>query len=81
MLDLEITDAAKLDIEDIFEYTLNFFGEKKANEYSFDLYINIEMLQRNPEIGHYRNDIPLGFLAWSFEQHIIIYETWEIAFL
>ncbi len=77
MLKLNFSALAKQDIEEIFEYTINIFGNRKADEYSTFLFAEIQMLQINPKIGHGRKDIPLGCLAWPFEQHIIIYEIWE----
>jgi plasmid stabilization system protein ParE len=72
MLNLEISENAKLDIEDIFEHTIIVFGERKANQYSYNLYSKFQLIQENPNIGHIRKDIPDECLSWPYEKHFII---------
>ncbi len=77
MFNLKISDAAEFDLENIFEYTFENFGEEKWIEYEYKIQINIEKIINNPQIGHKRNDIPKNYLAWPVEKHFIIYQEVE----
>lgn len=69
-----LSEAAETDLEDIFEYTFFYFGEKKWLEYENSININIEKVANNPDIGHSREDIPENCLAWAVKNHFLIYK-------
>lgn len=47
MFNLKISDAAEFDLENIFEYTFENFGEEKWIEYEYKIQINIEKIINN----------------------------------
>lgn len=73
MYKIVFSEAAELDLEDIFDYSYFYFGQNKGAEYEMEINKNIEKILKNPEIGHSRKDIPKNSLAWAVGNHFLIY--------
>lgn len=66
----EITDV---DLEDIFDYTMNEFGFEQAEKYLTEIEDVFQSLLTNPELGKMRNEIKVGLYSFPKDNHIIFY--------
>lgn len=68
-----LSKAADIDLEDIFDYTLEEFGLDQAIFYvsGFDEVFGV--ISGNPEIGRERKEIREGLRSFSKERHVIFY--------
>lgn len=74
MADYRLTPAAKADLIDIWNYTVDFWGEKQAEKYLYAIETKLEQLAVNPEIGRKRPEIAPGYHSFPVEKHIIFYQ-------
>ncbi|MGM0681280.1 MAG: type II toxin-antitoxin system RelE/ParE family toxin [Thermodesulfobacteriota bacterium] len=73
MPDYRLTPAAKSDLIDIWNYTVDSWGEKQAEKYMYDIETKLEQLATNPEIGRKRPEIAPGYHSFPVGKHIIFY--------
>ncbi len=57
----ELSAAADRDIQDIYDYAEQEYGEDQAESYTLEIEIFLEQLVRSPEIGRLRDEIRTGF--------------------
>ena len=70
---LELSEAAVIDLEEIFEYTIREFGRVNATAYliSFDeLFVR---LSQNPFMGKTRYEIKHSLRSISCKRHVVFY--------
>ena len=70
---LKISDPAKLDLQDIIQYTFEHYGEAQVETYLQALYDGMGLLCKNPAIGHSRDDIPVGYELFGIEKHLLLF--------
>jgi toxin ParE1/3/4 len=75
--DINHSDQAIIDIRNIFQYSLETYGEIVGRRYVSLFNAKIEQLIQMPGIGHHRKDIPANMRSLNVEQHCIIYEVNE----
>lgn len=73
MADYRLTPAAKSDLIDIWNYTVNTWGEVQAEKYLLEIQTALEHLAANPEIGKQRPEIAIGYYSFPVEKHMIFY--------
>jgi toxin ParE1/3/4 len=73
MYEIEYSTSALSDIKNIFQYSIENFGELAAKKYLNNLHAFIEKLSKMPTRGHRRRDLQDQFLTYQLEQHTIIY--------
>ncbi len=73
MVDYRLTPAAKSDLLEIWNYTVEHWGEKKAENYLLDIEIKLEQLAANPKLGRQRPEISPGYNSFNVKKHIIFY--------
>ncbi len=68
-----LTPSAKSDLVDIWNYTVETWGEKQAEKYLQDVEDTINHLAENPELGKQRPEIVPGYYSFPVRKHIIFY--------
>ncbi|TQI71429.1 toxin ParE1/3/4 [Gramella sp. Hel_I_59] len=65
------------DINDIYEFGVNKFGQDQAIEYLIGLRTHFELLLKNPLIGKKRDEIKEGLFSFPFISHIVFYRIFN----
>ena len=68
-----LSEEADEDLEAIFDYTEREFDFNQAVKYLSELESVLNKLVLNPNIGRKRNEIKVGLLSISEQEHIIFY--------
>jgi toxin ParE1/3/4 len=68
-----LSDDADIDVDTIFEYSLDEFGIDKAIAYHEGLIKLFKQLTQFPEEGKARNEIKNGLRSMVYFSHIIFY--------
>lgn len=66
---------ALTDLEDIYQYSYQAFGENRAIQYTVDLDNSFQSLTENPHLGVSRNDISAGLRALLVQSHYVFYRV------
>jgi toxin ParE1/3/4 len=69
----ELSAAADKDIEDIYDYAAQEYGEDQAEAYTLELEVFMDELVRSPEMGRRRDGIRIGLRSFPEGHHIIFY--------
>lgn len=56
----ELSAAADKDIQDIYDYAAQEYGEDQAESYTLELEVFLDELVRSPEMGRRRNEVRAG---------------------
>ncbi len=73
MLALNLTATAEQELHDIYTYSLEKWGEKKADEYLKQLENSFYLLLNNPQLGKQRNELKHGYRSLLVQKHSIFY--------
>jgi len=68
-----LSEAADQDLEDIFDYTVYYFGFDQAEKYLLEIEEAFQSLLLNPTSGKTRNEIKQGLYSFPKDNHIIFY--------
>lgn len=68
-----LTPAAKEDIREIWFYSVDTWGEKRAEAYISHLESQFEKLADNPESGRDRSEINKAYRSMPSGKHVIFY--------
>ena len=68
-----LTPSAKSDLIEIWNYTVETWGEKQAEKYLQDIENKLNQLAANPELGRRRPEISPGYYSFPAQKHIIFY--------
>ena len=68
-----LSDLAKQDIQSIFEYTIENWGEKQARVYALKLSDGFDLIAQSPKVGTSRNKLYPNALSYIVGSHIIFY--------
>jgi len=71
---LELSKLAIKDIDDIWLYTFENWSKVQANRYYKELFVAIDRICKNPEIGKSLNDVKLNHRITKFKSHMIVYK-------
>ena len=69
-----LTPNAQADIEGIYRYSYENFGERQADIYYQGLEECFELLSENPRMGREFNEIVQGLRRHEHERHVVYYE-------
>lgn len=72
---LELTQAAAVDLEEIFEHSLAHFGFDQTERYVDSLKNCLALLASNPQLGRNASDIRPGYFRFPHESHVVFYQT------
>jgi len=68
-----LTIQAENDIKDIWDYSVDQWGEQQAGKYSEQLEHRLTWLTENPHLGTKRNEVKEGYLSYFQGKHTIFY--------
>lgn len=71
----ELSAAADQDIQDIYDYAAQEYGEDQAESYTLEIEVFLDELVRSPEIGRRRDNIRTGLRSFPKRHHIIFYRV------
>ncbi|MDH5723014.1 MAG: type II toxin-antitoxin system RelE/ParE family toxin [Alphaproteobacteria bacterium] len=78
MKNLQFSQKASRDIDEIYLYGLINFGEDQADFYSEKMKkLMLETLRHNPEIGRLDTRVNPAVRRFEFESHVIFYDVTE----
>ena len=69
----KLTLLAETDLENIFDYTIDRWGEKQATDYTNKLFKRFEQLADNPSLGKKRDEIYEGYFSYFEGSHTIFF--------
>ncbi len=75
MADYFLTRRAILDLEDIYDHSLEKWGEKVADHYIEALYEVFDQITKNSELGKRKQKRSHPFLMVSAKKHFVIYDV------
>ena len=78
---LILSPRAEDDFADIFQYSLESWGEEQAYPYRDILDKALLTIQDNPQIGHSRPELSAQHLIFPAGRHIIVYRVTTRALL
>ena len=73
MPDYRLTPVAKSDLLGIWNYTLETWGKKQAENYLLNIESKLEQLADSPGLGIQRSEIGHGYYSFPVGKHIIFY--------
>lgn len=79
MLDVTIRPRAKLDLQNIWRFTLQHWGLNQANQYIADLEQAIIAISENPQVGLAIDFVRPGYRKTIARHHLIIYRLNDIS--
>ncbi|NOQ37222.1 MAG: type II toxin-antitoxin system RelE/ParE family toxin [Methylococcaceae bacterium] len=75
MLTLNLTEQAETDLNNIYKYSLNTWGQKQANNYLDETKKSFYLLLENPYLGKARHELKQGYRLLPLKKHIIFYSV------
>jgi len=73
--DYKLTTAAKNDLKEIWQYTVEKWGEKQAENYIYQLEKKFKELIKTPKLGRSRLEIRKGYRSLPEGKHISFYRV------
>lgn len=74
MIDIKIHPKAQKDLEGIWLYSFENWGENQADHYYDALIKGMDLIARNPEIGIACDDIQTGYRCFRIKHHDAFYK-------
>ena len=74
-MQLDISAQAGRDIDEIFIYGLNHFGETVARSYYNDLFDLFELILATPQMARQRTGLKYKCRMVVFQSHVVFYRT------
>jgi len=68
-----LTPAAKYDLIEIWNYTIETWGKNQAEKYLRDIEDKLNQLAANPGLGRQRPEINPGYYSFSVGKHTVFY--------
>ncbi|GLS27728.1 type II toxin-antitoxin system RelE/ParE family toxin [Marinibactrum halimedae] len=73
MSKFKLTPQAELDLENIYDYSVENWGYPRADRYIYDLEIAFTKLSQNQLQGRTASYIKPGYFCYSVGSHVIFY--------
>ena len=73
MAEYRLTDRARADLIDIYDFTESKFGAYQADAYYAGLIRSCGLLADFPRIGQPVDELALGYRSFRFQSHLIFY--------
>lgn len=77
MSDWILSVDAEEDLQDIFLYTAQSWGERQARDYLSELFDLFATLALNPEIGRAREELGDGIRSFPHRSHVVFFMEWR----
>lgn len=72
-----LSQKSQDDINDVYDFGLNRFGESQSINYLIGLKSTFELLLKNPQIGKNRNEIKERLFSFAYDSHIIFFRVYN----
>jgi toxin ParE1/3/4 len=72
-----LSPRARQDFIDILRYTGETWGQGQLHTYRDKINEALQLLSRNPSLGHHRDDLPETHRAYLVGSHIVVYRDQE----
>ena len=72
-----LTRRAAFELREIYNYSVDHWGDRRAKKYLADLYRAFQRIADTPEIGALRQARSAPFLMYGVEQHYVIYSKMD----
>ncbi|MHA7775341.1 type II toxin-antitoxin system RelE/ParE family toxin [Roseibium sp. M-1] len=72
-----LSAEAEEDLQDIFLYSEESWGEAQARDYLLGLYDLFEIIANNPQIGRERQELGPGIRSLAHVSHVIFFLDWQ----
>jgi toxin ParE1/3/4 len=72
-----ISPEAEIDLQDIFDFTAEEWGEIQAEKYLYELFTVFDLLVLRPRIGRARSELVEELRSFPSGAHIIFYMMWN----
>ena len=80
-LTVELSYTAIKQLEDIYAFGIERWGERQAISYQERILRPIELLRLNPQLGRARDEMLDGVRSFLVERHIVYYRVGELDLL
>ncbi len=67
--------AAATDINDLYDYTIDRFGEQQAIKYLTGLDERLAFLAERPDTGRIRDEVRKGLMSFVYKKHVVFYRV------
>lgn len=74
MAKFQLTNKAVVDLNNIWEYTLDNWSENQADKYYFMLLKTCQEIAENPELGKNYDQVKSKLLGMRASKHVIFYQ-------
>lgn len=68
-----LAEAAKNDLQEIYDFGIYKFGHLRATKYLEGIQVHFDKISKNPDIGRRRNEIKFELFSLPYMSHIIFY--------
>ena len=72
-----ISSQADEDLQEIYDYSEDNWGEKQATKYLREIYAVFDLLATNPNIGRRRRELGSEICSVSHSSHLVYFMHWE----
>lgn len=72
-----LSAAAAKDINDIYDYTIDRFGEQQAVKYLTGLDERLAFLAEYPDTGRTRDEVRKGLMSLVYQKHVVFYRVMQ----
>jgi toxin ParE1/3/4 len=70
-------EKARIDLNNIWHYSYERYGEKQADKYYDELIVGMQAIQQNPQIGVACDYIRSGYRQYKINEHFVFYQITE----
>jgi len=81
MADYRVRPRARADLEDIWRYTVETWGQEQADAYLTEIFAGFDRLARNPKLGRDAGEIRAGYSRYPAGKHMIFYRQAKRGFV
>lgn len=72
-----LSQDAEEDLADIYDYSIDEWGEARADRYIEGLYASFALADAKPLAGRLRQELGDGIRSRLYQSHVIFYITWQ----
>ena len=72
-----LSPEAIVDLQDIYDFTLDEWGEAQAEKYLNEIYSVFDRLTQHPNIGRLRAELSDGLRSTPVGAHVIYFMPWQ----
>jgi toxin ParE1/3/4 len=70
-----LSPSAQADLDEVWEFSAERWGEDRAERYVRDLWRGIERIAANPSRGRACDDVRTGYRKYTVRSHVLFYRS------